>query len=274
MYSLPARVVFLAACFATSPPPSVAGALLQPRGHGQVIFTTIFSDAAKAYDARGRLVSAPSYTKFEVRTYLEYGVFDWLTIVAEPSYMKFRGAPSVASPEDSGALYPTSSASGPHYMGIGVSSFGVRAPLMELTPLVASIEASVRAATPSARRFLDMKTPLQADVRLQVARAMEVFGMRAFCDLQLGYRTRGQNGDEIRADVTYGLRPVDDVLLLAKSYTAVAPGGSFMASQKFELSLVYDVTQSVSVQFGGLAAVRGVNASAERGLFSGLWYRF
>ena len=63
-----------------------------PPGNGQAIVTTTFADARKAYDANGRLIQTPSYRKFETRVYVEHGLFDWLTIVAEGGYMNFRGA--------------------------------------------------------------------------------------------------------------------------------------------------------------------------------------
>lgn len=266
------------------PSPGGAGAFLQPAGEGQVIVTTAFSDATKAYDARGRLISAPSFSKFEVRTYVEYGAADWLTIVAEPSYMNFRGASPqfdqlnlLIEEAKAGAPLLLPSAPRPRFAGIGSGWLGARVRLVEFGSLIISLEASLRAATPSARQFLDMKGQFQEDVRLQFGRPIEFFGMAGFADAQIGYRGRGQNGDEIRADFTYGLRPFDDVLLLAQSFTAVAPwdsGSTFTASQKFELSAVYDVTNNISVQLGALAAVHGINASAERGVVSALWYRF
>ncbi len=61
-------------------------------GGGQAIVTTTFADARKAYDANGRLIETPSYRKFETRVYVEHGVLDWLTVVAEGGYMNFSGA--------------------------------------------------------------------------------------------------------------------------------------------------------------------------------------
>jgi hypothetical protein len=46
-----------------------------------------------------------------------------------------------------------------------------------------------------------------------------------------------------------------------------------MAAQKFQLSAVYDVTPAMSLQIGGVIAILGVNSPAERGVFTGLWWR-
>lgn len=260
---------------------------MQPPGEGLVIVTTSFAEATKAYDARGKLVSAPSYDKFETRAYVEYGLFEQLTLVAESSYMRFRGASPSRQLDDlailteearvGAPLFLPAGASGARYAGIGSGWLGGRLRLFELGPTTLSLQASIRAATPSARKFLDMKGRLQADARLQFGWPIQVRGIPGFGEAQLGYRSDGQSGGEIRADITCGARPFDRLLLLAQSYTVVAPGdfgSTFMASQKFQLSAVYDLTQKISVQLGVLAAVRGVNDAAERGVVSALWYRF
>jgi hypothetical protein len=43
---------------------------------------------------------------------------------------------------------------------------------------------------------------------------------------------------------------------------------------KAEVSVVYDLTQSLSVQLGGIATVAGENALRERGVVTALWVRF
>ncbi len=132
-------------------------------------------------------------------------------------------------------------------------------------------------ATPAARTFLDMRDATQVDARLQLGRPVEVLGVPGFVDGQIGFRSRGQNGDELRADLTYGLRPASWLLLLAQSFSAIAPsaatGGAF-ASQKFQLSGVYDATDQFSIQLGVTRALGGLNAPAEAGALSALWVRF
>lgn len=50
------------------------GAWLMPPGDDQVIADTFFSDSTRAFDAQGRLIPVPSYQKFELGTYIEYGL--------------------------------------------------------------------------------------------------------------------------------------------------------------------------------------------------------
>ncbi|MGD9656234.1 MAG: hypothetical protein AB7U61_01115 [Methylocystis sp.] len=269
---------------AAAAPPACAGAWLMPPGGGQAILTTTFADARKAYDASGRLIQTPAYGKFETRLYVEHGVLDWLTIVAEGGYMNFHGA---AEPFDhlnllvdeakAGLPLSLQAPPGARYDGLGLGAIGARTRLFTWNDYIVSLQAGVRAASPAARRFLDMRDAVQGDLRLLVGRPFELFGLPGFIDAQLGYRSRGQNGDEIRADFTLGLRPLPRILLLGQSFSGLAPKGGpagVVAAQKFQLSAVYDVTASVSLQLGAIAAIGGVNSPAERGLISALWWRY
>ncbi|WP_159731171.1 hypothetical protein [Methylosinus sp. Ce-a6] len=265
-----------------------AGAFLQKPGEGMVILSTSIADAHKAYDARGRLGSAPSYTKFETQAYFEYGLADGLTFVAESNYMRFRGADEQRPLEQlryltaealAGApLYlPAGVGAGPRYEGLGAGWLGGRLRLLEWGATILSVQASLRGATPGAQIYLDMKRRLQEDARLQLGWPVELFGISGFGEAQLGFRSAGRSGDEIRGETTFGLRPMEGVLFLAQSFLALSPWSGdapFMASQKLQLSAVCDVTREVALQLGVRAAVRGVNESAERGLLGALWYRF
>ncbi|MBM3577534.1 MAG: hypothetical protein FJX40_07705 [Alphaproteobacteria bacterium] len=280
-----ASAVLFVCCSAIVAQSALAGAWLMPSGRGQAIVTTTFADARKAYDASGRLIETPSYRKFESRVYVEHGLFDWLTIVGEGGYMNFHGA---AAPydylsvliEEAKAGLPLSAPRpppGPHYEGLGLGAIGARTRLFTWGDYIVSLQAGARAASPAARRFLDMRDPVQADLRLLIGRPFDVFGLPAFIDAELGYRSRGQNGEEIRADFTAGLRPLAPVLILAQSFSAFAPRGGpagVVAAQKFQLSAIYDATASLSFQIGAIAAVGGVNSPAERGLISALWWRY
>lgn len=264
--------------------PAHGGAWLYPAGNGQLIVTTVLADARNAYDASGRLVRTSPYRKLEAQAYLEHGVTDWLTFVALGTGMSFRGA---AEPQErldlliaeakAGWPLGTVAPTGPRYEGLGLGAAGARLRLFESGRDVVSVEVSLRAASADARRFLDMRAATQLDARVLLGRSFELFGAPGFVDLQLGYRASGQNGGELRLDSTAGIRPLGRLLLMAQSFSAVAPSGgpgTFMAAQKFQLSAVYDLTPFVAVEIGAVAAPGGVNAPAERGMICGLWWRY
>jgi hypothetical protein len=63
------------------------GAWLMPPGDGQAIVYSAFSDSTRAFDSQGRLIPVPQYKKFELGTYIEYGLTNWLTLVVSPAYL-------------------------------------------------------------------------------------------------------------------------------------------------------------------------------------------
>jgi hypothetical protein len=71
-----------------------AGALLEPPGDGQVITTATFSSTRRAF---GKLVPIPTYEKFELASYIEYGLTDRLALIARPSFSAFPAGSSGSS---------------------------------------------------------------------------------------------------------------------------------------------------------------------------------
>lgn len=263
---------------------AVAGAWAFPEGKGQVILTTLLAGARNAYGPDGRLVSTPPYRKIEARAYLEHGLTDWLTLVGEGSAMSFRAAPTPYDPLDlliaeakAGIPFYLPPPAAMKYQGLGLGAAGARVRLLDTGDYVFSAQASLRAASQDARRFLDMREKMQVDARLLMGRKFEFVGFGGFFDAQLGYRSGGQNGNEMRLDLTAGIRPFDSVLIMGQSFSAIAPRGvrtSSITEQKFQLSVVYEATPSISVQIGAVKALGGVNAPAEQGVISAIWWRY
>lgn len=258
-------------CVLVVPKRAEAGAWLYPEGHGQVIVTTEFAQARDVYGAGGQLVPTRPYRKFETRVYAEHGVTDWLTLIAQGSGMKFSGA---AEPTD---LLDPFRPPPAQYRGLGLGALGARLHLASLGDSEVSVETSVRGASSEARRFLDMRDAPQFDARLLMGRMFDFFGFDGFVDTQVGYRTRGQYGDEFRIDVTVGLRPFESLSLMAQNFSALAAWSGPQAKvteQKVVLSAVYDATDLASVQVGWEKAIGGINAPAERGVFAAVWWRY
>ncbi|HMK90139.1 MAG TPA: hypothetical protein VK446_10980 [Methylocystis sp.] len=248
--------------------PSAAGALLLPESEGQAIVTTTFADATKAYDSSGRTINAPPYNKFELRTYIEYGLTNEFTVVGEAGVTDFR-----STYQDFPGAPPTVS----QYRGIGVSALGGRVPLGALGDALFSLEASARAAPAEAAPYSDIRSRAQADVRLQMFKPLELWELPAFLDMQTGFRSSGQLGQEARVDVTLGLHARPDLMFLAQSFSVISPrtsGRSVAYAQKLELSAVYDFAPKFSLQFGVFGAPVGWNGPAERGAATALWWRF
>ena len=102
----------------------------------------------------------------------------------------------------------------------------------------------------------------------------------AFVDVQLAQRFRFSDPpNELRVDLTFGVRPVPTWLLMAQSFNVISQGdgGSGFPSyyySKLQLSAVYEFTPSFAVQLGGTTTYAGENALQENGVLLGIWYKF
>lgn len=187
------------------------GAWLMPPGDGQVIVDTFFSDSTQAFDARGHLIPVPAYKKFELGTYIEYGLTNWLTLVAAPSYDRIQNPPP-----------------GQSYNGLGESEIAARVGLYRSDTSVISFQAGLRSPGGS---FADSLGPFEVrraaslDVRGLAGHNVVVAGMDGFVEAQAGYRfyAAGQPG-EWRIDLTMGLRPWPRLLVMLQSFTSIVNG--------------------------------------------------
>ncbi len=242
-----------------------AGAWLMLPGDGQIIASTAFSGSTRAFDAQGRLIPVPSYDKFELGAYIEYGLTDWLTLIASPAYDSIKQPPPAVS-----------------YEGPGESEIGARIGLYHSEAWAVSVEAGLRTPGASLNDALAPFQPRRAgsvDFRALVGRNFEIAGMPGFAEAQAGYRFYAQNQPgEFRIDLTLGLRPAPQCLALLQSFSSISngSGGGFKHSSwhKLQPSLVYDLSPQWSLQLGGFVTVAGVNAGRELGPLAGVWYRF
>ena len=233
---------------------------MEAPAHGQIIIASTFTDSLQAFDSRGRVIPVLGYRKLEISGYAEYGVTDWLTAIAAPTYESvWSGGP----PEQSGR-------------GPGWSQAGARFRLLETNSQTFAIQPSLLAPN-LAERFWGANSG-GFDLRLLHGAKFELLERPAFTDLQIAYRDfGGKVRDELRIDATFGLRPWPSILLLAQSFNIIAlPRGvqPQSRSHKLQISAVYDVLEGWSVQAGAFASILGTNAGVERGVLTAIWRRF
>ncbi len=238
-----------------------AGAWLMPPGEGQIIAGTAFSGSSRAFDAHGKLIPVPSYKKFELGSYIEYGLTDWLTLVAAPAYDVIRQPAPAAS-----------------YTGPGESGIGGRFRLFQSDAFVASLQATL--LTPGAS--FNGAEPHRAgaiDLRGMAGASFKIGEWAAFADAAAGYRlyAQGQPG-EWKLDLTLGVRPLPQLLVLLQGFGSMQTNKSadFPRSSwaKLQGSFVYDLNVAWSAQLGAFMTVAGRNAGRELGPMAAIWYRF
>jgi hypothetical protein len=251
---------------AVMPHTASAGAWLAPEGQGQVIVTGSASAATQAFDSAGRLQSTPRYSKTELQALIEYGVTDWLTAMAIPSLQHV----GIAAPVDA------------QRTGFGNSEFGARARVMQQDNWVLSAQATVR--TPgtfdNGNPAAVGSTGFDVDLRGLFGASFVLGGLPAFVDVQLGQRFRtGGPPSEARVDLTLGLRPAQQWMLLVQQFNVISEGSgrapfTSINYHKLQMSVVYDLTPQWSLQGGAFTTFAGRNALQENGLITGVWYRF
>jgi hypothetical protein len=261
-----AGIGLLGLAIIAAPGPAVAGAWTLPEGHGQASLTGSWSNATRGFDAGGKLSPTARTDKVELQGLLEYGATDRFTVLLMPGLQHV----DIAAPVNA------------RRTGFGYFEMGGRYRLFDGLSWVMSAQATLRAPgvfepiNPAAIGYSDP----EVDMRVLFGKAGRIRGWPAFVDLQLAQRFRaGTPPDEFRADITFGLRPFPDWMLLMQSFNVVAEGSSppvfpNYAYHKLQLSVVYDLSTAWSLQVGGFTTVAGHSALQENGLLLGTWYRF
>lgn len=243
-----------------------AGAFLQPDGDWQVITTSRFSGSSYAFDAKGKLLSLPIYSKYELSGLIEYGATDWLTLVAQPNVARiYSEGPPLAS-----------------YFGFNAMEAGARVRIANFDTVIFSAQATAKIATVRNRAnpALTGNTGNEYDFRLLAGMPFEIAGFHGFVNSETAYRFRSEGPpNEIRIDLTAGFRPFARWLLLAQSFNTWAPtkggpGFPAMRQHKLQASAVWDFSKDYSIQSGVFTTLTARNARREHGLVTGVWYRF
>ncbi|MGB7126605.1 MAG: hypothetical protein WBD42_07250 [Methylovirgula sp.] len=187
-----------------------ASAFLQPVGEGDIITATEFSGSTRAFDQNGKLIPIPVYRKFELASYIEYGLFDRLTLIVQPFY-------ETARQDDAAVSTPG-------------TEIGARLGLARFGPTVISMQGLAHIPFhpgQAPQGGFDEDDILSGDLRLLVGHTFAVEGMPGFVDLQGGYRWQGDGApNEWHADFTFGIRPLPRTLLLLQTFATVADGAT------------------------------------------------
>jgi protein XagA len=252
---------------ALGPQDAAASAWNRPTGEGLVVFDYTLGAGTDYFDGRGHLAPARAYTKGELAGYVEYGATDWLMLVARPSLDNVRiGAPDAGQ-----------------YKGLGTTSAGAQVHLLQVGPAVLAAQATGSLpGTTSRKNSAEIgNTAHEADFRrLGGIGGIPLWHFEGFIDTQASYRLRsGGAAAEWHSDLTFGIKLTPKVMFLLQSVTVVPTGSGtawLPSSRSTELGLtsVYALTPRLSIDLGVFTTLTGRNALRERGVTTGVWYRF
>ena len=240
-----------------------AGAFLAKPGEGQLILSSTFSASERGYDAQGHVIEGPNTRKAEVSAYIEYGLNDWATLLISPN-VEWPSQRQIGQTQTQ------------TYSGLGLSQLGGRFKVLEGQGQILSLQ--ITALTPNWAEKTFGNDQMGADARLQYGTSFQLLGKSGFFDAQIGARHfAGALRNEIRADFTLGYSVLPQLMLLAQNFNVYAPARGTLPrshSHKLQGSAVYQVNKNWSVQLGAFSSIAGLNSAQERGLTSGIWYRF
>lgn len=248
------------------PSAASAGAWTLPQGTGQWLATITAASSTNYFEGHG-LTSTPRYDKDEAQLLIEYGLTDRLTAILDPGLQHIEIAA------------PTST----QRTGLGYTEFGARYGFVQDPSWVLSGQATLRVpgtddtSNPAAVGYTDV----EADLRLLLGHSFTLADMPAFFDLEVAERVRTAGyPSEFRADATLGVKVLPRWLLLAQSFNVISEGsgisifGGSYEYYKLQLSAVYELTPTWSLQGGGYTTYAGRNALQENGLIFGAWHKF
>ncbi len=263
---LPIRLPLLTAALVAPAAVAFGAAWTLPRGTGQAILTTSYTQGSQYLRADGGEQRLPEYRKAETSLLVQYGLTDALTLIAAPSVFAAR----------TGGANPDS------YAGLGYTDLGARARIWNDEAGVISLQALARipGATNDRRPAQLGNTDTALDLRLLAGRAIAIGGTEGFVNLEAAYRARFNDApNEWRFDLSLGLRPAPGWAVLAQSFNVISDGegrGVYPSSwySKAQLSVLYDVAPGWTLQAGAFTTIAGENALRENGALLALWREF
>lgn len=243
-----------------------AGAWLQDKGHWQIIASFEASRADAGFDPKGRADPTVKFDKLYMKTLVEYGWSDRVTIFAAPQFVIASSRPSRAAPVTS--------------LRDSAIEIGTRLRLFH-TWGVASLESSFTSAGPSdlsnSRRLDSAQV---SEVRLLYGTNWRLMGRDGFLDLEVAERFISRpRPDETVFDATAGLWLGPKTLLMIQSFNTISganamPPDTPFASNKVEVSMVRRLSDRWSLQLGSFLVPAGRNALMEQGVAAAFWARF
>jgi hypothetical protein len=260
-------VVFVLASLSV---PSVAwaSAWTLPEGTGQWLATLDVSTATEFWEKNGALAPLPRYDKADADVLIEYGLTDRLTFLIDPGLQHIDIAPPVNAQRT----------------GLDYTEFGARYAFIQNPTWVLSGQATVRipgtldTSNPAAIGYTDV----ESDLRLLLGHSFDIVGFASFFDIEAAERIRTAGyPSEFRVDATLGTYVSPSWLLLLQSFNVVSEGagnliytGGSYDYEKVQLSAVYSLSKTWSLQAGGYTTYAGRNALEQNGLIISVWHRF
>lgn len=246
-----------------------AGAWTQDPGKSQLIITNSYYTTDEKFDNNGFLIRQPRYSKHEINPYFEYGLYEGITVGANLSFQR-------ASQSDQ------------TNWGIGDSEFFLRARVFKRGGFVISVEPMVKLPRLASTDDSPMLGGSYPDVGLGLlgGYGFSLFGQHHFTALDLQQRHRfGSPQNQFRLTESLGIGLSENWMVLGQAFATLRQDkpdvAAFTQSSnddyglfKLQLSVIYKMNDTTSLQFGTFDNVIGSNVGAGSGLIFAAWKTF
>ncbi len=273
-------IALIAVILLTSHESALAGAWMQSEGQGQVITTATYYSTDSFFTKNGSRVDQTSrYSKYSIDAYAEYGLSEAYTIGLQPSYdfTQIKGSGGNASEN---GLADTSIFLRERIWHDDYNVFSMQ----ELATIPGPYDKHSQAALGYGQSDLELRGLYGNSGTLE---NLPYFNnLPYFADIEGAYRERfGGPANELRLDLTLGVKPEDGLMLLAQSFNIIGLGNATTTTfvppsapnydlSKIQLSGVIDVPYGFSLQAGGSVDVYGRNTGEGESIFLAVWRSF
>jgi len=257
-------VLFLPWIFTAS---ASAGAWTRPAGEGLILSSLSHHEFDLGADGFG-------YAKLESAVYLEYGLTDRFTLVGRLSQeTRFHQSRVALNKRGSVIRLSVNKVSA----ALGDSELGMRTRLLSSEGWTLSAQTSLVRFSVEPNPLLNAEARWGLDNRLMIGRSL---GERTFAEAQLAHRADWTGGrEEMRLDLTLGLRPAERWMVMAQTYSAwgEARWSAYpyrYDSHRVHLSVIAPVREGLSLQLGVINSVSTDRMAPERAYMVSLWREF
>ncbi len=244
-------------------------AWLREKGKGQVIVNTSYYSANEFITPDGNSLKITDYDKYELNPYVEYGLLDWVTIGGSTSLQ------SISQSSDDN-------------FGIGDTDIFARFKVYEDNGFVFSLSPLIKFPALADKKEVPTIASGQyhAELRANAGYGFKAFDIKHFATLSAGPRVRmGSSDNQLRFDAAYGIKPDDKWMFLLKSSGILSENLPDISARsiktgndhhliKTQISGVYNLSESTSLEVGAFTDVYSRNTSDGDGILFSVWRRF
>lgn len=237
-------------------PPAHADAFLERPGEGKIILLAGFDAADRYWTRDGRLVPIAEYRKFSLTALTEHGLSSTTTLLARAETGRLQDSNGVEAQ--------------------GAGAIGARRLLLDAGALRIAAQAVLSAGS----GLVGM--PAQAsgaalDARIAGAMTFTLAGKPAFLAASAGPRLAAGDWRGARLDLTFGVRPAANWLLLFQNFNRFndgSPLGGRARAHKAQASVIHDLSGQWSVMAGAFTTIAARAERRQTGGMTGVIRRF